>query len=89
VAYIHSESQGTGGAVKNPGRKPILITVSYLSTCLTCEEQVQLGEQAWWVSGVGIWHELCEKPDNLETYISEAEQKEKSDRLWTPQSFNN
>ena len=54
---------------------PIRITVEHPRRCLTCEEQIAFGEEAWWLQDVGIWHVDCEAPSNLETYRREAQRK--------------
>jgi len=57
--------------MKREASGPRQITVAYAATCLTCEERVELGEPAWWVSDVGIWHLDCAPPRNLATYSKE------------------
>lgn len=55
--------------------RPVRIIVEHPRPCLTCEEQVDFGEEAWWVKDVGIWHLGCDTPANVETYIREADRK--------------
>ena len=58
--------------------KPYKINTSYACLCMTCEEDIAVGEPVWWVAGVGVWHEDCEEPRNLATYTIEAERKRRS-----------
>lgn len=51
--------------------RPVLIAVEHPSTCMTCDEPVAFGAAAWWVRGVGVWHEGCEPPRSLSAYVRE------------------
>jgi len=53
-------------------KEAVLITIAYPSLCLTCEDQIKFGEEAWWIAGTGIWHKDCPKPRSLNLYIKES-----------------
>jgi hypothetical protein len=57
--------------------KAVLITVEHPADCLTCEERIEFGEPAYWIAGVGVWHEDCAEPQNLKTYIADRDAKQK------------
>ncbi|KKN68890.1 hypothetical protein LCGC14_0446760 [marine sediment metagenome] len=54
----------------------LLITTQYATSCLSCDEGIEVDDSVWWVKNVGVWHEDCPEPRSLQTYIREAEQRE-------------
>jgi hypothetical protein len=51
------------------------ITVQHAGTCLSCEETVRVGDDAYWLPGIGVWHVDCPEPRNLKLYAREARDK--------------
>lgn len=47
------------------------IVTQYDSVCMSCEEPMPVGTQAWWVKDVGIWHSDCPPPKNLARYVKD------------------
>jgi hypothetical protein len=59
--------------------KPTLIQVQFEGQmCASCDEPIRHGSRAWWVRGAAIWHEDCEQPRSLITYLREAKERRKS-----------
>lgn len=50
-----------------------LIEAKYPGSCLTCEERIEAGTNAYWVPGVGMWHEDCDVPRNLQQYVKQSQ----------------
>ena len=59
--------------------KPQRITVDEESVCLPCEETVEVGTTAWWVEQIGVWHDSCDEPRNIQHYIREVEKRQSPD----------
>ncbi len=58
------------------GNLTVIITAKMATRCLTCEEQIEPGEQVRWAKGVGVWHLGCKEPRSLTMYRKEqAERK--------------
>lgn len=61
------------GQVKQPKDEARLIQARYDGACLTCEGSYAIGDKVHWVRAVGCWHEDCDPPRNLATYIRDRD----------------
>jgi len=45
------------------------ITMKFSGTCIVCNEKIEANETGLWAKGLGVKHERCAEPDELQCMV--------------------